>query len=61
MDQERLTPPSPTVTEVREIARIAHIHASAYDSPRSQAIYETCKWIIGEGQRPLLGKNTEAR
>jgi hypothetical protein len=49
------------VTEVREIARIAHIHASAYDSPRSQAIYETCKWIIGEGQRPLLGKNTEAR
>lgn len=59
MDQERLTPPSPTVVEVREVARLAHIHASNYDSERSQAIYETCRWILGEQDRPCLAAHSK--
>lgn len=57
MQQERLSPPSPTETEIREIARLAGIYASAYESEHAQGIRDTCLWVLGQQKRPSLPGN----
>lgn len=54
MDQERLTPPSPTAADIREVKRLAEIYASCYDSQRAQGMAEICGWVLGERDRPAF-------
>lgn len=61
MQQERLRPPSPTEANVREVARLAGIYASAYESEHAQGIRDTCIWILGEGPRPPFPGNIQLR
>ena len=52
MQQERLTPPSPTETTIREVRRLASVYAASFESERARGITQTLDWILGEGPRP---------
>lgn len=52
MDAERLTPPSPTATEVAGVKRLAQVFATSYSSERAQGIADALAWILGEADRP---------
>jgi hypothetical protein len=54
MDNERLTPPSPTRDQVTALAHLAHVHFQSYGDERSNVIAQTCNWILGDSPRPCL-------